>query len=141
MDTTTTPESTATTAGRHCRHCGQPVRHTLTWVHGPDGQQDCQPCGSPAASPRHGPASGDTRPPLPALPRTPREAAAALEALDAALRDYVATFTPRGDGTYNFEVTRTNGDAPGPACLVSRNPGEILDILTKNTPAPHSPGA
>jgi hypothetical protein len=141
MDTTATAESTSTTTGRHCRHCGQPVRHTLTWVHGPDGKQDCQPCGSPTASPRHGPTSPVARLPLPALPRTPREAAAALKALDAALRDYVATFTPRGDGTYNFEVTRTNDNAPGPACLISRNPGEILDRLTKSTPASHGQDA
>jgi hypothetical protein len=58
-------------------------------------------------------------------PQTPRQAAAALEAL----RDYAATVTPRGDGTYNFEVTRTNDDAPGPWCLISREPGEILDML------------
>ncbi|HLI36687.1 MAG TPA: hypothetical protein VKV80_05010 [Streptosporangiaceae bacterium] len=62
-------------------------------------------------------------------PRTPREAAAALEALRAALRGHVATFTPRGDGTYNFEVTRTGDDGPGPWCLISRDPGEILDRL------------
>jgi len=82
------------------------------------------------------------RRPAPAAgtPADPREAAA-LKALDAALRDYVATFTPRGDGTYNFEVTRTNDNAPGPACLISRNPGEILDRLTKSTPASHGQDA
>jgi hypothetical protein len=53
----------------------------------------------------------------------------------------VATSTPRGDGTYNFEVTRTNDNAPGPACLISRNPGEILDRLTKSTPASHGQDA
>ncbi len=67
--------------------------------------------------------------PRPLLPRTPRQAAAALETLRATLRGYHATCTPRGDGTYNFEVTRINDKGPGPMCLISRDPGEILGRL------------
>src|SRR5579875_2829748 len=109
MDTgTTAPQNTATTTGRYCRHCGQPIRQALRWVHDHHGETDCRPCGSPPASPHPPPPADD------AAPDGGRR--------EAGDRWHIGTVT----GGY---AAIPHHQAPGRAPCYGRTPGELAESI------------